>query len=368
MPRSSDWASGTSLDQEMSALREREVRIPMMLSKDRQILETALLELQRTTGLVGAVVPDKAKQSHGHSAVVRIGTENEAQLFAAEIRAVDRFQTPDIIKAQFASSGHAPLLVAPYITRETAEHCRAIQLPFLDTAGNAFLSGRGLHVYVVGQRRPMALKQDRFRAVNAAGLQITFALLCRPTLVRAPYREIASAASTSLGTVSPVIKDLEERGLIRPDPHRRALLDPKRLLDEWVTHFPISLRPKLDAKRFEADTRLLRGADLSQDHAYWGGEVAAERLTRYLKPATLTIYARKPITKLVAAYRMRAAPVGNVEVLDVFWGFDREPDHPDVVHAVLAYADLLTTREGRNIEAAKLIFEQMIEPAFNRAH
>jgi len=130
----------------------------MMLSKDRQILETALLELQRTTGLVGAVVPDKAKQSHGHRAVVRIGTENEAQLFAAEIRAVDRFQTPDIIKAQFASSGHAPLLVAPYITRETAEHCRAIQLPFLDTAGNAFLSGRGLQVYIVGQRRPMALK------------------------------------------------------------------------------------------------------------------------------------------------------------------------------------------------------------------
>ena len=352
----------------MNDLREPEVRIPMMLSKDRQILETALLELQRTTGLVGAVVPDTAKQSHGHSAVIRIGTENDAQLFAAEIRAVDRFQTPDIIKAQFASSGHAPLLVAPYITRETAEHCRAIHLPFLDTAGNAFLAGRGLHVYVVGQRRPIALKQDRFRAVNAAGLQITFALLCRPTLVHAPYREIASAASTSLGTVSPVIKDLEERGLIRPDPHRRALLDPKRLLEEWVTHFPISLRPKLDAKRFEGDGGLLRGADLSHNHAYWGGEVAAERLTGSLKPATLTIYARKPITKLVTAYRLRAAPGGKVEVLDVFWRFDPERDHPDVVHPVLAYADLLTTREGRNIEAAKLILEQMIEPAFNRAH
>jgi hypothetical protein len=338
-----------------------------MLSKDRQILETALSELQRTTGLVGAVVPDKPTQSQRHGAVVRIGTENDAQLFAAEIRAVDRFQTPDIIKAQFASSGHAPLLVAPYITRETAEHCRAIHLPFLDTAGNAFLAGRGLHVYVVGQRRPIALKQDRFRAVNAAGLQITFALLCRPDLVRAPYRQIASAASTSLGTVSPVIKDLEERGLICPDPRRRALLDPKRLLEEWITHFPISLRPKLDAKRFEADAGLLR-ADLSHHHAYWGGEVAAERLTRYLKPATFTIYARKPITTLVATCHMRAAPVGNVEVLDVFWGFDREPHHPDVVHAVLAYADLLTTREGRNIEVAKLIFEQMIEPAFNRAH
>jgi|SRR5579863_610068 len=350
----------------MNVLHERDVRIPMMLSKDRRILETALSELQRTTGLVGAVVRDTVRQGLEHTAVVRIGVENDAQLFAAEIRAVDRFQTPDFVKAQLADAGHSPLLIAPYITRETAEHCRAIQLAFLDTAGNAFLAGRGLHVYVVGQRRPTALKQDRFRAVNPAGLQITFALLCRADLVRAPYREIARAALVSLGTVGPVMKDLQERGFIHPDPGRRALLDPKRLLDEWITHFPISLRPKLDARRFEADPGLLRGADLSQQQAYWGGEVAAERLTRYLKPASFTIYTGKPVTKLLAAYRMRAVPTGNVEVLDIFWNFDREPGHPDVVHPILAYADLVATREGRNNEAAKLIFERMIEPAFNR--
>ena len=339
-----------------------------MLSKDCEILETALSELRRTTGLVGALVRDTAKQGHGHTAVVRIGAQNEAQLFAAEVRAVDRLQTPDLVKAQLAGSGHAPLLVAPYITRETAEHCRAIQLSFLDTAGNAFLAGRGLHVYVVGQRRPMALKHDRFRAVNPSGLQITFAILCRPELVHAPYREIASAASTSLGTIGPVMKDLELRGFIRPDPHRHALLDPKQLLEEWVTHYPISLRPKLESKRFDADPALLCGVDLTKDRAYWGGEAAAERLTHYLKPATLTIYAPKPITKLVTAYRMRAAPTGNVEVLEVFWDFDPEPDHPDVVHPVLAYADLLATHDGRNIEAAKLIYQQAIEPAFNRTH
>lgn len=30
----------------------------------------------------------------------------------------------------------------------------------------------------------------------------------------------------------------------------------------------------------------------------------------------------------------------------------------------LAYADLLATHDGRNIEAAKLIYEKNIEPAF----
>ena len=31
---------------------------------------------------------------------------------------------------------------------------------------------------------------------------------------------------------------------------------------------------------------------------------------------------------------------------------------------MLAYADLLATRDGRNVEAANLIYEQHIEPAF----
>jgi len=36
-----------------------------------------------------------------------------------------------------------PLLVAPYITREIAERCRQLGLPFLDTAGNAYLEAPG---------------------------------------------------------------------------------------------------------------------------------------------------------------------------------------------------------------------------------
>ncbi|MBY0507724.1 MAG: hypothetical protein K2X03_27680 [Bryobacteraceae bacterium] len=336
-----------------------------MLSKDRLILEAALSELRRTTGLIGIVVQDAAEKGHRHRIVIRIGSGNEAQLFAAEIKPVDRFQTPALVKMQLADCGHTPLLIAPYITRETAEHCRAIHLPFLDTAGNVFLSNRGQYVYVVGQRRPASLKQDRFRAMNRAGLQITFALLCRRALMHATVREIARIASTSLGAVGPVLRDLEERGFIRAEPHNRTLVDPKRLLEEWVTHYPISLRPKLEAKRFEADPALLCGADLSKCSAYWGGEVAAERLTRYLKPASFTIYAHRPITDIVAACRLRASPIGKVEVLDVFWGFDPQSNHPDVVHPVLAYADLLATHDGRNIEAAKLIYEKQIEPTFD---
>jgi hypothetical protein len=139
------------------------------------------------------------------------------------------------------------------------------------------------------------------------------------------------------------------------------------MLQEWVTHYPTTLRPKLDQRRFQADPEQLNQINLKQHNAYWGGEVAAEKLTHFLKPAHFTIYAREPITKLVAANRMRADRTGNVEILDAFWDFDTGPDGADLVPPVLVYADLLATDDGRNAEAAKLIYEQRIEPTFHRS-
>ena len=92
-----------------------------------------------------------------------------------------------------------------------------------------------------------------------------------------------------------------------------------------MTHYPITLRPKLNLGRFRADPKRLQHIDLAPLNAYWGGEPAAEKLTHYLKPAHFTIYTREPIAKLVAAGQMRAEVGGNVEILEKFWNFLRNP-------------------------------------------
>jgi hypothetical protein len=300
----------------------------------------------------------------GGDALIKIQTDQGERRFVAEIKAVDRFQTPSQVKAQLADYAELPLLVAPFISRETAQHCRDLHLSFMDTAGNAYLEAPGFYVYVTGQPRPKNATESKFRALGTAGLQVTFALLSRPELLHATYREIAHASGAALGTITHVIRDLEARGLLAGAQHRRVL-DPKRLLDEWVTHYPIALRPKLHPKRFESSPERLAHADLKSLGAFWGGEVAAERFTRFLKPAAFTIYTPKPANPLVAALRLRGNPAGNVEVLDAFWNFVPDAKYRDVVPPPLAYADLLATRDGRNIEAAKLIYEQRIEPAFH---
>jgi hypothetical protein len=129
----------------------------MLATKDRQILRAALLELHRTTGLSGTIARDIAEEGpESHNMVVRIAIENDAQLFVAAIKTDDCPETPVVIKEKFANSGYAPLLVMRHITRKAAEHCRAIQLSFLDTVGNVFLESRGPCVLYVSvrSRRP----------------------------------------------------------------------------------------------------------------------------------------------------------------------------------------------------------------------
>jgi hypothetical protein len=337
-----------------------------MPTNEHRILDAALKALKRTTGLDAQIHAATTGQDRATDAIIELTANQRKHRFRAAVKVVDRFETPAIIKAHGKAHHEPPLLVAPYITREVAERCRQLHLPFIDTAGNAYLEGRGLLVYVVGNTKPIEFRQENFRALNPAGLQIAFALACRPALIQTNYREIAARAEVALGTVGPVMKDLEARGYLRfqkePD---RKLLDPERMVEEWVTHYPVTLRPKLNPRRFRADNERLQQADLMKQNAYWGGEAAAEKLTRYLKPVQFTIYAREPIAPLIAAGRMRADPTGNVEILDAFWNFDPNKDFPDVVPPLLAYADLLATHDGRDAEAARMIYEQRIAPAFH---
>ena len=331
-------------------------------ARARSILSSAIRALERATGV-------RARwQRTAGGAVIEVETGRGRARFRPQVKIVDRFETPALIKTQGKSSRTPPLLVAPYITRRVAERCRQLHLPFIDAAGNAYLEQPGLFVCVVGQSRPADAGRDRFRALSPAGLRVAFALLCRANLIRTNYREIALLAGVALGTVGPVIDDLAARGLLRLGAGRsRALLDPERLVEEWVTHYPVTLRPKLNPRRFQADPERLQKTNLIPQHAYWGAEPAAEKLTQFLKPAHLLIYAREPIANLVAAGRLRAAEQGNVEILDTFWNFAVDKGFPDVVPPLLAYADLLATHDGRNAEAARMIYEQRIAPAFGSA-
>lgn len=341
----------------------------------RPALARVLEAIGKETGLTTRVL-EWEPRFHWHTpvhpdALLEIQTPTQAEQFAVEIKNIDRFETLHQLRALWPRQAQPPLLIAaPYITAQLAQRCRDMDLYFADTAGNVYLKAPGLHLYVTGRPRPAGLTlTEAGRITNAAGLRIVFALLCKPELLNATYRQIAAAARVALGTIGPVMKDLEARRQITPTTDGaagpgRKFLNGQRLIQEWVAIYPAVLRPKLNIRRFEAQQPgWTKGLNLKTYGAFWGGEVAANRLLHQLVPETATIYVTENPKRLIAEYKLRANINGDVEILDAFWT-EPVPTVDDVVPAILAYADLTATTDGRNLEAARMIYDQYIEPAF----
>ena len=85
--------------------------------------------------------------------------------------------------------------------------------------------------------------------------------------------------------------------------------------------------------------------------------MGAAKITKYLKPQDVTLYAKNIPKDLLVKQRLKKDPNGEVEILEVFWGEYFEWGLTDVVHPLLIYADLLATGDSRNRETAEMIYD-----------
>lgn len=254
---------------------------------------------------------------------------------------------------RLAGQGDKALLVADYITPPMADELRRREVQFIDTAGNAYLRQPSMYVWVKGQRPPenVAGLASHGRAFRATGLQVLFTLLCRPEIADRPYREIAVQAGVAHGTVGWVMAELPKLGFIAEVHGKRRLVDAERLLDQWIPAYAQTLRPKLVLARYEAaDLDWAETIDAKRYGLLLGGEPAAARLTRNLRPGTATLYGDKVNPRLPIDQRLQPDRQGNVEILRRFWAFDGET--PGMVPHLLVYADLLAIGDTRCIEIA----------------
>ena len=102
-------------------------------------LERAIVAFENATGL-HAEARIERRDPDRPDTLLDVFVDERTFRFAAEIKAIDRFQTLGTIKANEHLAQDPPLLVAPYVTEAIAERCRELHLPFIDAAGNAFIS------------------------------------------------------------------------------------------------------------------------------------------------------------------------------------------------------------------------------------
>ena len=348
-----------------------------MLKRKNQLQTTeligeALQAFVATTGLQAEVMAGKSVRGNVASdAFIRVGDNGRPMDFVVEARERVTSAGLGALAMEFRQPTKRSLLVTTYVAPQQAEELRQRNIPFLDTAGNAFLNEPSLFVFVTGKRptAPRVATKNFSQAFRPSGLGILFALLRQPGLENQPMRDIAAAADVSLGAVSWELKQLEQAGyLLNSKTQGRRLFKQGELLKRWIEAYHERWRPKLLLARCSAnrpDWWKGKDARLKTHHAYWGGEVAAEKLTNYLKPQTQTIYTRDPAKELQLEFGLKRDPQGDIEILQAFWppeekGTTRQLAPDQLAPELLVYADLLGDADERKLETAGLIYERYL--------
>lgn len=337
---------------------------------ENTILVQAIKKLQTTIGIPIEVHKDYPKDpvdginieldKYRPDAMIKV----QNKLFTVIIKKNLRKVHVGVVLHQLTNYPKNTIIITRYVTPPLADYLKEMDIPFIDIAGNAFINNPPIFIYIKGNKLQDNFKpKERHRAFQTTGLKVVYALLCNPGLENYPYRKIAKTATVALGTVDWVIKDLKQLGYILDmGKQGRQLIKKEDLLNRWITTYPDLLRPKQDLGKYTGkDKNWWKKNKVYIDDTLkiqWGGEIAAVKLTRYLRPKNVIIYTDQPLGKFILQNKLKKYPDGEVEILKIFWNFDHKYQDQNLVHPILIYADLVATADPRNIETAKIIYEQ----------
>ncbi|MGO9145118.1 MAG: type IV toxin-antitoxin system AbiEi family antitoxin [Desulfomonilia bacterium] len=345
---------------------------------DNQTLEDAILQnaaeaCTRATGIkldirheVKATKRYRTKATHRADALLSILHHGKIITLEAEIR--NRITTVNALLPliNVKSEPDKVILVTPQVTARMADRLRAGGIQFMDEAGNVYLNQPPLYLFVKGNKNLTLTRPPMVgRAFKQTGLQLLFVLLCNKDLLNKPFRTIAAQAGVAFGVVNWTMRELKELGFLEELGTRRnrqtRLIKKEALLERWVTGFAEQLRPKLVHGRYQGTPGWWNNVTLDPEIALWGGEVAAAKLTKHLKPQDVILYVdRQKPNAILAEHKLKKDPLGNVMLLYRFWKPDVVPPNKDMVHPLLVYADLMATGDQRNLETARMIYERYI--------
>lgn len=341
--------------------------------------EAFLAPLQRLPGLqVSARI--ELDEAAWYDAIVEVRSRIGSDRYAAEtVLGVTTTTLPAVrnrLERARAQSGMPPLLLTDYLTPAVAAGLLDQGMAFADAAGNVHLDGAAGYVLVLGRPRSRKAPTTGFTPLE---LELIFALLADPTLLQAPVRQVSERTGISIGKISALLNELVEQtylGQRKTAAGRRRLLvlqEPKRLLERWEFGYLEVLRPRLSPStwRLPPNTALghfLQNAEVL-DGILVGGEYAADAITGFLKPATLTLHVPRGAQKRTAV-QLRLVPsegMSDVVLVDRFQtDVDAQRQHEAQTteraradaHPILVRAELLASGSDRLREVA----DRMLDP------
>ena len=342
----------------------------LFMNTETQIVELALENLQKNTGITGVWKPIARKEIDGK---VELKLNNKTVKINAEIKKELRGHQLQQTLA-LAETFHPLMVVAQNIFPKIKEELRKNGVAYLETNGNIFLNQDGNFIWLDLHKALPAKEEKVNRAFTKTGLKVLFYFLLNEGLLNLTYRDIAALADVALGNINYVITGLKEQNfLIKLDENQYKLQSKKELFEKWIIEYEKKMKPTLEIGTFrfaKADDFLnWQNLPLNTERTKWGGEPAGDLLTNYLKPKELTLYTTEEKNELIKNYRLIPDARGNVKIYQKFWRDDvanayHKLKRYDVTPPLLVYTDLMNTNDRRCIETAEKVYERYLQDEF----
>jgi hypothetical protein len=192
---------------------------------------------------------------------------------------------------------------------------------------------------------------------------LIFAVFNRPEFLQASYRDISRKVNIALGSVGPVMNDLNLSGYILDEDGKR-LVNKKRLFERWVDGYLEKLRPKQIMACYTCDDEnWWKKADPFEFYGVWGGEVVVAKSTPFMVPETISLYFLSDVKqrKFAEKYGLREDEEGEICVYKKFWSPSYAgDDNEDGISPMIVYADIVDSINPGSWDVAKTFYGEAV--------
>jgi hypothetical protein len=274
-----------------------------------------------------------------------------------------------------ADEPHYGLLLAPFLSEESANICSGAGIGYADLAGNARLAFDPVYIETRGGDNPFREKREKRSLFTPRAAQVLRVLLT-PPLRAWKVTDLAAAAGVSLGLVSNVRKHLLDREWAVAGDAGLRVAKAEELARAWQNacdprpHSRETAYTLLHGEAFEAAMRAALAEAGKGGHAVLASYSAASWFAPYARQATHFFYADKQGADMLKRHLQlqSVSRGGNVIVLDprgddVFSG--RVEAAPGIwcTGLVQTWLDLAAAGE-RGGEAAEHLLREKLLPAW----
>lgn len=265
------------------------------------------------------------------------------------------------------------LIVAPFITKKSAEICKGAGIGYMDLIGNCYLDVRNVYIEKEGRANDEAEKRVLKSLYYPKAERILRVLLNNPGKSW-KMAGLTAEAGVSLGMVSKVKQRLQAVEWIETQTTGFNLTKWKELLAEWQTQYRYTKNEifnfyslKSEAYIKEQLSEYCKKNNIRYALSLFSGASLVAPYTRFNR---FFAYVEQDVDRIKEALDLKPVSSGaNITLLlpydaGVFYGLQEYNGTP-VVSAIQLYLDLINFK-GRGEEAARFLFEKVIQAQWSQ--